>query len=172
MAIRGDSPVQIKLVAGHTSFDMTQKYIAAAGAVDLLAGEKVFPELPASLLEAPQRSAAKGKPWATKAVRLPSQNLSQEPQVLDITVEAPGIEPSQKVTIQHESSAIGDHGVPGKATQSDAKCAIAHEPVTARDSSKLVLAALAAALERASVAGEWALVEKLLEALKRHSGGP
>jgi hypothetical protein len=97
MAIRGDSPLQIKLVAGHTSFDMTEKYIAAAGAVDLLAGETVFPELPASLLAAaPKRRGGGeggGKLRSTKAVRPLSQNLSQEPQVLDITVEAPGIEP-------------------------------------------------------------------------------
>lgn len=58
MAIRGDSPVQIQHVAAHTDFAMTKKYLDAGGAVDLLPGEVVFPELPACLLGAPEPSTA------------------------------------------------------------------------------------------------------------------
>ena len=87
MAIRGDSPVHIKLVAGHTAFEMTSKYIAAAGAVDSLPGETVFPELPENLIKPPEPSGVR------KVGRL-SQNLSQELQVLETIVEAPRIEPN------------------------------------------------------------------------------
>jgi len=90
MAIRGDSPVHIKLVAGHTAFEMTSKYIAAAGAVDLLPGETVFPELPENLIKPPEPSVVR------KVGRL-SQNLSQESQVFETVVEAPGIEPGPPI---------------------------------------------------------------------------
>jgi hypothetical protein len=73
-------------------------------------------------------------------------------------VEAPGIETRQKVTIQHKSSAIRDREPSRKATQSDAKCAIAIEPVTGCDT---VEAALAKAIELAAGAGEWVVVAEL-----------
>ena len=53
MAIRGDSPVQIQHIGGHTNFKMTKRYLDAGGAVDLLPGESGFPELPDRLLESP-----------------------------------------------------------------------------------------------------------------------
>jgi hypothetical protein len=49
-------------------------------------------------------------------------------------VEAPGIEPRLKTTIQQESSSIRDRLDGPIETQSDAKCPIARERVTARDS--------------------------------------
>lgn len=104
MAIRGDSPVHIKLVAGHTAFEMTSKYIAAA--VDLLPGEVVFPELPESLLKPPAPSEVR------KAGRL-SQKLSQELQVIETIVEAPGIEEQLLGDFQRnqrQSDAAGENG--------------------------------------------------------------
>ena len=74
------------------------------------------------------------------------------------SVEAPGIEPPQKCTDQHVLGSIRDREAPGKVTQSDAKCVIAHEPVTVRDS---VEDALAKAIELAARAGEWAVVAEL-----------
>src|SRR5690606_20935414 len=72
MAIRGDTSVQISHVAGHTDFGMTAKYLAAAGAVDLLPDEQVFPELPAALLTPPPPSKRPSAPL--------SQVLSQVTQ--------------------------------------------------------------------------------------------
>ena len=75
MAIRGDDPLKIQQRAGHTTFDMTQKYIRTAEAVGEAIGD-VFPPLPACLQN------AKGQ-----------LNCPKEPQVCDFVVEAPGIEP-------------------------------------------------------------------------------
>lgn len=72
MAIRGDDPLKIQQRAGHTTFGTTQKYIRAAEEVGTAIGG-VFPELPAELIRSVNRSGAA--------------------QVLDITVEASGIEP-------------------------------------------------------------------------------
>ncbi|HET7541635.1 MAG TPA: site-specific integrase [Polyangiaceae bacterium] len=72
MAIRGDDPLKIQQRAGHTTFDMTQKYIRTAEAEAI--GD-VFPPLPACL------QSAKGQ-----------LNCPKDPQVIDIVVEAPGIE--------------------------------------------------------------------------------
>ena len=49
MAIRGDDPLKIQQRAGHTTFEMTQKYIRTAEAVGEVIGA-VFPALPDSLL--------------------------------------------------------------------------------------------------------------------------
>ena len=45
MAIRGDDALKIQQRAGHTTFDMTQKYIRTAEAVGEVIGA-VFPPLP------------------------------------------------------------------------------------------------------------------------------
>ncbi len=92
LAIRGDSPVQIQHVAGHTDFATTKKYIDAAGAVDLLPGEQLFPALPDRLLGAPEppKSAAANGGNAPPEL---SQDLEQDSEVHEIIVEAPGIEP-------------------------------------------------------------------------------
>ena len=64
MAIRGDDPLKIQQRAGHTSFEMTQKYIRTAEAVGEAIGS-VFPPLPACVLGAnglanrPKRSASR-----------------------------------------------------------------------------------------------------------------
>jgi integrase len=76
MAIRGDDALKIQQRAGHTSFEMTQKYIRTAEAVGEVIGA-VFPALPASLLS-PLNGLA---------------NRLKDPQVVDFVVEAPGIEP-------------------------------------------------------------------------------
>jgi integrase len=76
LAIRGDDPLKIQQRAGHTSFEMTQKYIRTAEAVGEAVGD-VFPGLPTAL--------------TTPANRL--ANRPEVVQVLDIVVEAPGIEP-------------------------------------------------------------------------------
>jgi len=76
MAIRGDDPLKIQQRAGHTSFAMTQKYIRTAEAVGEVIG-KVFPELPECLLAGANRPA----------------NRPGELQLVETTVEAPGIEP-------------------------------------------------------------------------------
>ena len=76
MAIRGDDPLKIQQRAGHTSFEMTQKYIRTAEAVGEVIG-KVFPELPECLLAGANRPA----------------NRPGELQLVETTVEAPGIEP-------------------------------------------------------------------------------
>lgn len=76
MAIRGDDPLKIQQRAGHTSFEMTQKYIRTAEAVGEAIGG-VFPPLPTALL-CPLNGLA---------------NRPSDPQAIDIIVEAPGIEP-------------------------------------------------------------------------------
>ncbi len=76
MAIRGDDPLKIQQRAGHTTFDMTQKYIRTAEAVGEVIGN-VFPPLPLTLLS-PLNGLA---------------NRPNDPQAVDIVVEAPGIEP-------------------------------------------------------------------------------
>jgi integrase len=76
MAIRGDDPLKIQQRAGHTSFEMTQKYIRTAEAVGEAIGD-VFPPLPACLLT-PANGLA---------------NRPSDPQAVDLVVEAPGIEP-------------------------------------------------------------------------------
>ncbi len=76
MAIRGDDVLKIQQRAGHTSFEMTQKYIRTAEAVGEVIGA-VFPALPASLLS-PLNGLA---------------NRLKDPQAVDFVVEAPGIEP-------------------------------------------------------------------------------
>jgi hypothetical protein len=75
MAIRGDDPLKIQQRAGHTSFEMTQKYIRTAEAVGEVIGA-VFPELPKCLLAGANRPA----------------NRPGELQLLETIVEAPGIE--------------------------------------------------------------------------------
>jgi integrase len=76
MAIRGDTPIKIQRRAGHTKFDMTENYIRTAEAVGEAIGD-VFPPLPAALLS-PLNGLA---------------NRPNDPQAVDIVVEAPGIEP-------------------------------------------------------------------------------
>jgi integrase len=76
MAIRGDDPPKIQQRAGHTSFDVTQKYIRTAEAVGEAIGD-LFPELPKCLLAETNRPA----------------NRPGELQVVGTIVEAPGIEP-------------------------------------------------------------------------------
>jgi len=76
MAIRGDDALKIQQRAGHTTFDMTQKYIRTAEAVGEVIGA-VFPALPLTLLS-PLNGLA---------------NCPNDPQAVDIIVEAPGIEP-------------------------------------------------------------------------------
>jgi hypothetical protein len=49
MALCGDDALKIQQRAGHTSFEMTQKYVRTAEAVGEVIGA-VFPTLPASLL--------------------------------------------------------------------------------------------------------------------------
>jgi integrase len=75
MAIRGDDALKIQQRAGHTSFEMTQKYIRTAEAVGEVIGA-VFPALPAGLLS-PLNGVA---------------NRLKDPQAVDFVVEAPGIE--------------------------------------------------------------------------------
>ncbi|HEY5376276.1 MAG TPA: hypothetical protein VIK01_21495 [Polyangiaceae bacterium] len=75
MAIRGDDALEIQQRAGHTTFDMTQKYIRTAEAVGEVIGA-VFPVLPLTLLS-PLNGLA---------------NRPNDPQAVDIVVEAPGIE--------------------------------------------------------------------------------
>jgi integrase len=76
MAIRGDDALKIQQRAGHTTFEMTQKYIPTAEAVGEAIGA-AFPPLPASLLSATNGLA----------------NRPNDPQAVDFVVEAPGIEP-------------------------------------------------------------------------------
>lgn len=76
IAIRGYDPHKIQQRAGHTSFEMTQKYIRTAEAVGEVIGA-VFPELPKCLLAG-----------ANRPVSRPG-----ELQLVETTVEAPGIEP-------------------------------------------------------------------------------
>jgi integrase len=76
MAIRGDDALKIQQRAGHTTFDMTQKYIRTAEAVGEAIGD-VFPALPASLLTTTNGLA----------------NRLKDPQAVDFIVEAPGIGP-------------------------------------------------------------------------------
>ena len=68
-------PLKIQQRAGHTSFEMTQKYIRTAEAVGEVIGA-VFPALPAALLS-PLNGLA---------------NRPKDPQAVDFIVEAPGIE--------------------------------------------------------------------------------
>jgi len=81
MAIRGDDALKIQQRAGHTTFEMTQKYIRTAEAVGEVIGA-VFPALPASLLS-PLNGLA---------------NRPNDPQAVDFVVEAPGIEPGVRRT--------------------------------------------------------------------------
>jgi integrase len=76
MAIRGDDALKIQQRAGHTTFEMTQKYIRTAEAVGEVIGA-VFPALPFGLLS-PLNGLA---------------NRLKDPQAVDFVVEAPGIEP-------------------------------------------------------------------------------
>jgi len=89
MAIRGNDALKIRQRAGHTSFEMTQKYIRTAEAVGEVIGD-VFPALPASLLS-PLNGLA---------------NRLDDPQAVDFVVEAPGIEPGQ--TLEWSSLEIAD----------------------------------------------------------------
>jgi integrase len=76
MAIRGDDALKIQQRAGHTTFEMTQKYIRTAEAVGEVIGD-VFPQLPGSLLS-------------------PANCLANRPNDLQVSgtiVEASGIEP-------------------------------------------------------------------------------
>ena len=79
MAIRGDDPLKIQQRAGHTSFEMTQKYIRTAEAVGEAIGA-VFPSLPEDLLSAINGLA----------------NRPNDTQAVDLIVEAPGIEPDAR----------------------------------------------------------------------------
>jgi len=72
MAIRGDDAPKIQQRAGHTSFEMTQKYIRTGEAV----GEAIGDLFPALL--GPLNGLA---------------NRPNDPQAVDFIVEAPGIEP-------------------------------------------------------------------------------
>ncbi|HWA76034.1 MAG TPA: tyrosine-type recombinase/integrase [Polyangiaceae bacterium] len=76
MASRGDDPLKIQQRAGHTSFEMTQKYIRTAEAVGEAIGD-VFPALPECLLAGANRPA----------------NRPDELQLSETMVEAPEIEP-------------------------------------------------------------------------------
>jgi hypothetical protein len=78
MAIRGDDPLKMQQRAGHTTFEMTRKYTRTAEAVGEAIGA-VFPLLPPCLLS-PLNGLA---------------NRPNDPQAVDITVEAPGIEPAE-----------------------------------------------------------------------------
>jgi hypothetical protein len=75
LAIRGDDVLKLQQRAGHSSFEMTQKYIRTAEAVGEVIGN-VFPPLPAALLGS-----------------FVSTNRPEEAQVSVTIVEAPGIEP-------------------------------------------------------------------------------
>jgi len=80
MAVRGDDVLKIQQRAGHTNFETTQrKYIRTAEAVGEVIGA-VFPALPLTLLS-PLNGLA---------------NRPNDPQAVDIVVEAPGIEPDQR----------------------------------------------------------------------------
>ena len=150
MALRGDSPVQIQHVAGHTDFKTTKKYIDAAGTVDLLPGEVVFPPLPDCLV-----------------TTLLSQKLSQIAQVPEIMVEAPGIEPGAKIQKQRKNSCFRHDAPSEELSQGDRKCLKSRTPVTACDSFlDPIETALAEALTRATEAREWATVRALAEELK------
>lgn len=78
MAIRGEAPLHIQHRAGHTSFEMTQKYIRTAEAVGEAIGD-VFPALPECLLAGANRPA----------------NRPDELQLSETIVEASGIEPDR-----------------------------------------------------------------------------
>jgi hypothetical protein len=96
MAIRGDDPLKIQQRAGHTSFEMTQKYIRTAEAVGEAIGD-VFPPLPASLT--PANGLA---------------NRPSDPQAVDLAVEAPGIAPSPDVGRPDRSSRTGSDRIRGE----------------------------------------------------------
>jgi hypothetical protein len=81
-------------------------------------------------------------------------------------VEAPGIEAGSDSSNALVLGSIRDRMASGKATQSDRKCAIPREPVTARDSSEApaadpVEAALGEAIALAAKAGRWDAVTEL-----------
>jgi hypothetical protein len=79
----------------------------------------------------------------------------------------PGIEPSPEPLIQHETSEFCEHHAPPNPAGLERKCVDTREPVTNGDDSiDAVEVALAAALERASVAGEWAVVATLARELE------
>jgi hypothetical protein len=161
MAIRGDSPVHIKLVAGHTAFEMTSKYIA--GAVDLLPGETVFPELPENLIKPPEPSEVR------KVGRL-SQKLSQELQVVETIVEAPGIEADLgqiESTERHRSGTISIDGDPANVSDRASKCSIVRAVVTeSSEPSNVVETALAKALLLAAEAGRWDVIGRIAAELE------
>jgi len=101
MAIRGDDPLKIQQRAGHTTFDMTQKYIRTAEAVGEAIGD-VFPPLPAGLQNAEGQL-----------------NCPKEPQVCDFIVEAPGIEPGSTHSAVFRRSPIEASSSPTKVNSLD-----------------------------------------------------
>ena len=68
MAIRGDDALKIQQRAGHTTFDMTQKYIRTAEAVGEVIGA-VFPALPLT-------SAASRKSRESSSYGVPSSSIA------------------------------------------------------------------------------------------------
>jgi integrase len=167
LAVRGDDPLKIMQRAGHTDFKTTQGYVRLAESLGEGFGS-VFPALPAELIGGRGRGSQGGpsKPGRpARKRRLLSQNLSQAAQVSETIVRRRGLEPGKETPIQHDLGSIRDRADEPIATQSDAKCAIARDPVTGCDSKTRapdpVELALARAVELAAAAGQWDVVATL-----------
>lgn len=148
--LAGTDHLRIMQRAGHANFSTTQGYIREAEAVGLDAGAP-FPALP------PELSQKLSQPEADRSKLSKSKNKLGVPK---------GIRSLEEVRDPAEFGSIRRWAEEPTATQSDAKCPIAHEPVTARDSDSLRKAALTVAIEHASAAGQWVIVQSLLDALQ------
>jgi hypothetical protein len=149
LAVRGEEPLRIKQRAGHTAFAMTEKYIREGEAVRDGFGD-VFPPLPEDLLGGVSLAESlSGPPDA-------HDTASNKP---DATVEAPGIEggtmPGIKVFPGENTPSSGSETGPNAGNRSEQS-----------ESKHAAESALAVALERASMAGEWALVAQLARELE------
>jgi len=145
MAIRGDDALKIQQRAGHTTFDMTQKYIRTAGAVGEVIGA-VFPPLPLTLLS-PLNGLA---------------NRPNDPQAVDLLWrrrELKGILDSPK------SQSSITHRNPANVSDRAPKCAIVRgvvpESSEAYELSNVVETALAKALVLAAEARRREVVSQI-----------
>jgi integrase len=156
MAVRGDDPLKIMQRAGHTNFSTTQKYLRAAEAVGVAIGE-VFPALPPELFD--------------------HENRSQEAQVYEMIVEAPGIEPGAEASVGALPAKTSQGVASGNEQPEPPKAA--KWPIEARDrllshdsslqgfdsAADPVDLALATALDRATAAAQWSVAEVLAREL-------
>ena len=100
-------------------------------------------------------------------------NRRNDPQAVDIVVEAPGIETDLgqiESTMEHGSGTIGTDGDPADVSDRASKCAIVRGVVTesseAYELSNVVETALTRALLLAAEAGRWDLVGKIAAELE------